>query len=161
MLARWLSFLETYDFEIKHRKGSLHGNADGLSRRPSRRCKRLDCSQCYDTLQNDKDNNTEESDRQTSAYSMTTKTISAVTNKQNQEHVSDLKLLSSNWLGNDLDIEILQSEDKAIKTIRDLILTSGERPTIVTPDKELNILMKKWSVLEIKNNVLYQKMGKR
>lgn len=38
MLARWLSFLETYDFEIKYRKGSLHGNAAGLSRRPSRRC---------------------------------------------------------------------------------------------------------------------------
>lgn len=63
MLARWLSFLETYDFEIKHMKGSLQGNADGLSRRPSRRCKRLDCSQCYDMLQNDKDNSTEESDR--------------------------------------------------------------------------------------------------
>lgn len=94
MLARWLSFLETYDFEIKHRKGSLHGNADELSRRPSRRCKRLDCSQCYDTLQNDKDNNTEESDRQTSACSMTSETVSAVTNKQNRENESDLKLLS-------------------------------------------------------------------
>lgn len=134
MLARWLSFLETYDFEIKHRKGSLHGNADGLSRRPSRRCKRLDCSQCYDNiLQNDKDNSTEESDRQTSAYS---ETVSAVTNKQSQENKSDLNLFSSNWLGSDVDIKILQSEDKAIKTIRDLMLISGERPTIVTSDKE-------------------------
>lgn len=88
---------------------------------------------------------------------MTTKTIYAVTNKQNQENESDLKLLSSNWLGNDVDIEILQSEDKAIKTIRDLMLTSGERPTIVNPDKELDILMKQWSVLEIKNKVLYRK----
>lgn len=134
MLARRLSFLETYDFEIKHRKGSLHGNADGLSSRPSRRCKRLDSSQCYDTLQNDKDNNTEDSDRQT--YSMTSEPVSAVTNKQSRENESDLKVLSSNWLGNDVDIEILQSEDKAIKTIRDLMLTSGERPTIVTLDKE-------------------------
>lgn len=157
MLARWLSFLETYDFEIKHWKGSLHGNADGLSRRPSHRCKRLDCSQCYYTLQNDKDNTTEESDRQTSAYSMTSETVSAVTNKQNQENESDLKLLCSNWLGNDVDIEILQSEDKAIKTVRDLMLTSGERHTIVTPDKELDILTKQWSVLEIKNSVLYRK----
>lgn len=105
MLARWLSFLETYDFEIKHRKGSLHGNADGLSRHPSRRCKMLDCSQCYDNiLQNDKDNSTEESDRQTSAYS---KTVSAVTNKQSQENKSQLNLFSSNWLGSDVDIKIL------------------------------------------------------
>ena len=155
MLARWLSFLETYDFEIKHRKGSLHVNADGLSRRPLRRCKRLDCSQCYDNiLQNDNDNSTEESDRQTSAYG---ETVAAVTNKQSQENESDLNLFSSNWLGSDVDIKISQSEDKAIKTIRDLMLISGERPTIVTSDKELDILMKQWSVLEIKNNVLYRK----
>lgn len=37
------------------------------------------------------------------------------------------------------------------------MLTSGERPTIVTPDKELDILMKQWSVLEIKNSVHYRK----
>lgn len=134
MLARWLSFLETYDFEIKHRKGSLHGNADGLSRRPSRRCKRLD--------------------RQTSDYS---ETVSAVTNKQNQENESDLNLLSSNWLGSDVDMKILQPEDKTLKTIRDLMLISGERPSILTSDKELDILTKQWSVLEIKNKVLYRK----
>lgn len=33
-IARWIQKLEEYDFEIKHRKGSLHGNADALSRRP-------------------------------------------------------------------------------------------------------------------------------
>ena len=33
MLARWISELNTYDFEVVHRKGSNHGNADGLSRR--------------------------------------------------------------------------------------------------------------------------------
>jgi len=33
-LARWIEQLQSYDFCIEHRKGSLHGNADGLSRRP-------------------------------------------------------------------------------------------------------------------------------
>lgn len=34
MIARWISRLKTYDFEIKHRRGSAHGNADALSRKP-------------------------------------------------------------------------------------------------------------------------------
>jgi len=32
--ARWLTFIELFDFEIQHRSGARHGNADGLSRRP-------------------------------------------------------------------------------------------------------------------------------
>ena len=37
-VARWLEVLETYDFELIHRPGIKHGNADALSRGP--------CSQC-------------------------------------------------------------------------------------------------------------------
>jgi len=33
-LARWLEQIQQYDFEIVYRKGNLHSNADGLSRRP-------------------------------------------------------------------------------------------------------------------------------
>ena len=33
-LARWLELLGTYDFNIQHRSGICHGNADALSRRP-------------------------------------------------------------------------------------------------------------------------------
>lgn len=46
MIARWIWSLDTYDFDIVNRKGTLHGNADGLSRRPSKKCKRSDCPQC-------------------------------------------------------------------------------------------------------------------
>ena len=46
MLARWLSKLDTYDYEMVHRKGSLHGNADGLSRKPGQKCPRSDCPHC-------------------------------------------------------------------------------------------------------------------
>ena len=31
-LARWLEVLQQYDFDIQHRKGQLHGNADAMSR---------------------------------------------------------------------------------------------------------------------------------
>ena len=33
-MARWLQVLDTYDFEIEHRAGKRHGNADAMSRRP-------------------------------------------------------------------------------------------------------------------------------
>ena len=42
-LARWLEELSQFDMSIIHRKGSLHTNADGLSRRPDV----LDYCDCY------------------------------------------------------------------------------------------------------------------
>ncbi|GFV41340.1 retrovirus-related Pol polyprotein from transposon 297 [Trichonephila clavipes] len=33
-IARWIQRLQEYDVEIRHRKGSAHGNADAFSRRP-------------------------------------------------------------------------------------------------------------------------------
>ena len=34
--ARWLTFIEQFDYEIEHRPGAKHGNADGLSRQVTR-----------------------------------------------------------------------------------------------------------------------------
>jgi len=34
-LARWLTFIEQFDYEVQHKEGKKHGNADGLSRRPA------------------------------------------------------------------------------------------------------------------------------
>src|SRR5580693_4621484 len=36
--ARWLEMMEEFQFEIQHRPGRAHGNADALSRRPCRQC---------------------------------------------------------------------------------------------------------------------------
>ena len=35
-IARWLERLQQYDFEIQHRAGTKHGNADALSRQTLR-----------------------------------------------------------------------------------------------------------------------------
>ena len=43
--ARWLQKLQEYDFEVVHRPGRQHGNADALSRLP-RPCLAMDCSHC-------------------------------------------------------------------------------------------------------------------
>lgn len=40
-VARWIETLMTYDYEIQHRPGRQHGNADSLSRRPC-----VECSHC-------------------------------------------------------------------------------------------------------------------
>ncbi|CAI5646298.1 unnamed protein product [Oreochromis niloticus] len=42
-VARWLEVLQGYDFEIQHRAGRQHGNADALSRRP---CMAVECRYC-------------------------------------------------------------------------------------------------------------------
>jgi len=42
-LAPWLEQIQQYHFEIVHRKGNLHSNTDGLSRRP---CAENNCSYC-------------------------------------------------------------------------------------------------------------------
>ncbi len=49
VLARWLTTLGNYRFDLVHRKGNLHMNADALSRIPGRTyrtCKREDCPDC-------------------------------------------------------------------------------------------------------------------
>ncbi|KAK2899431.1 hypothetical protein Q8A73_012560 [Channa argus] len=42
-VARWLEILQEYDFDIQHRPGRQHGNADALSRRP---CLLDECCYC-------------------------------------------------------------------------------------------------------------------
>ena len=41
-MARWLEILSPFSYQLEHRAGKLHDNADGLSRRTP--C--LDCTQC-------------------------------------------------------------------------------------------------------------------
>ena len=47
MIARWISIVDLYDFDIEHRRGVLHQNADGLSRIPvKRKCSNDKCPDC-------------------------------------------------------------------------------------------------------------------
>ena len=41
-IAHWLEMLGSYEFDIQHRAGKLHSNADVLSRLPCRQCGRID-----------------------------------------------------------------------------------------------------------------------
>ena len=48
-VARWLETLSSFTFTIEHRSGRLHGNADGLSRIPSKQCGMDDKNQDIET----------------------------------------------------------------------------------------------------------------
>ena len=37
-VARWIEMLQEYDFEVLHRPGQIHSNADALSRKPCKQC---------------------------------------------------------------------------------------------------------------------------
>ena len=45
IMVRWLHTLQQFQFTIVHRAGSVHENADGLSRAPTDPCRRVDCPQ--------------------------------------------------------------------------------------------------------------------
>ena len=51
MLARWLAKLQQFNFDIIHRPGAQHGNADDLSRCPQ--CERGSCAPNTNTLHTD------------------------------------------------------------------------------------------------------------
>ena len=42
-MARWLQVLDTYTFDIEHRAGRKHNNADAMSRGPCKQCGDEDC----------------------------------------------------------------------------------------------------------------------
>ena len=46
--ARWLEQLEEYTFEVQHRPGARHGNADAMSRRPC--LNKPSCTACHDVV---------------------------------------------------------------------------------------------------------------
>lgn len=52
MVAPWIYVIDTYNYKIEHRRGSLHKNADALSRVPigHMKCKGTDCPDCAGTM---------------------------------------------------------------------------------------------------------------
>ena len=53
ILARWLSIIGPFDFEMQYRPGRQHSNVDPLSRIPARKCTYPDCSECKVTVRDD------------------------------------------------------------------------------------------------------------
>ena len=52
MQARWITALTTFDYEVQHRPGAKHANADGISHRT---CACPDCPDCVSESEDDSD----------------------------------------------------------------------------------------------------------
>ncbi len=50
MVARWITWLQPFDFKILHRPGKHHSHADGLSHHASRPCKHDTYPECAPLL---------------------------------------------------------------------------------------------------------------
>ena len=143
MLARWLSVLDTFDYEIQFRKGSCHVNADTLSRIPAKRrgkCKFEECSDCR-------------SKDEGAVY---------VCPLASSRETGD----NSNWLDSwGLDqIRAWQEDDPDISKIAELKQNSNEKPKfseLNACSSDVKTLYKMWDVLVLKDNgVLYRECEK-
>ena len=138
-IARWLEVLSTYDFEIKHRAGKQHGNADGLSRRP--------CSECnYCSRQESKDSPLLGSEQSVSA-------LRAVSNVPD----NDAELLT--WFQSKSLSEISESQNKdyVLSDIINLKETFPSRPkweNISNKCPEIKAYWSLWEMLVLRNKIL-------
>ena len=138
-IARWMETLAMYDFEIRHRPGKMHGNADALSRRPCRQCG-MDDTQIMQQV--------------------TVLTRSQDTQDTEQEYKSDenpeIQWISS--IGN----EALSQEQMQDKVIGQILKwkTENRRPNwgeISGQSAAIKAYWSMWNQLEIKNDVLYKR----
>ena len=170
MLARWLSILETYDFNIVHRPGRLHENADSLSRRPASYCKRQDCPDCHfeelnykETRSVNKDSVTESETCRVVPGRTLDKSVCCVVG----ENVQDISLDSphdeqANWLHTWSHDELrnMQQSDSAIKKmikLKETFITKPPRHVVLDASQELKTLWGLWESLTVLDNILYFK----
>ena len=144
ILARWLSILGAYDYDIIFRQGYLHTNADSLSRKrncPFPEC--LDCSQGNQSTQND--------GLQQSAQ------VDAI------ENVPEIQELIPNWLNvwTKDDLVQFQQQDVCIGEILRLKQSFENKPLkteIQQVHRDVITLWHQWELLVVCEGLLYRKI---
>jgi len=151
--ARWLNFIEQFTpFDISHRSGSRHVNADALSRRPYP-CKQCDhCDQaptlCAVTRQ-------EQSEQTIDASEMTVK----VTNDQKTDtgEATAPKVTEANEMAAEMTDK--QKTDPEIGAVIQLRLQQEERPPIteiMTESEAAKALWSQWELLQVRDGHVYR-----
>ena len=170
MVARWISVLNTYDFDIEYREGSKHGNADGLSRLTPRRCKRLDCPDCYETHTKNRCTTQKViSDSNIEFVQVNTAPVSVPKSKTPQKSPKKVMVTQvstnsqeSSWVDrwSEENLKKWQGDDPAIRKIIDWICVRPVRPSwdeVQSDSRDLKNLWLQWKVLEVRNGILYRK----
>lgn len=144
-LARWLEALQDYNFQIVHRAGRLHGNADALSRRPC--AIGTDCKQCQ---------------RVEGGGSMDPQTVALQVVSNNPQHPRCFRVTEGSMDG----VEVMGAEQLREEQDRDSVLArvrqwveAGQRPTwevIAALDPETKALYSQWSTICCHSGLLYR-----
>ena len=141
-LARWLTFIEEFDYEVQHREGRKHGNADGLSRRPD---PTGDDGHIAGSSEELIDGDVTVLVRETALPTVET------TDTPDIDHEA-----SSAWT----DLAEWQKEDPEIGPIVRLRINTVEKPSFSTVQAESEFtkrLWNRWDQLEVHNGLLYRR----
>jgi len=165
LLARWLVRLGQYDFEIVHREGAKHLNADGLSR-----CKQCFFPSCPDEPKRERVDPVEQMAAMDSSTECEQKIVVDQLTETRKEHPcvalsrfesrSDLDgCLRKHMLHFDGEqMREMQRQDSEIGPVISLMLASSERPTleqICTLSADSKEMIGRWSKLTLVEGTLY------
>jgi hypothetical protein len=165
MIARWISIVDMYDFEIEHRRGSLHQNADGLSRiLIKRKCSNDSCPDYNlpnadlgsEKLNPEVKANIEEFPEKESLHSdLGIFPIEAV-------YTSEI----SNWVDNWGPDQLRQWQDEdnntgKFKTFKTTLESRPNRQTCSTFSHDVRFFCQMWEEFEIKNDGILCKMSEK
>ena len=128
-VARWLERLQEYDYEVQHRPGKQHSNADSLSRRPRRN--HGECPSCVPPAKSE---------------------VATVTSKLPCGHEDNEKDLWSSE-----NVARAQSEDPDIGPVVDRLLLEWKKPTdeeLRPLSRETREIWAQWELLELQEGVL-------
>ena len=157
MVLRWIAYLDTFNIKWEHRKGLLHGNADGLSRQPppKRKCKYKECPDC----------GISEEEFPCECFVLRSEPLGCFQTKDGKATKKSLQDRAAecfdNWLGqwSKEDMRTWQHEDVVLEQVIKWKEESGERPRfkdITDSDQDVKTLWMMWSELHVTDGVLYR-----
>ena len=146
--GRWLEIMEEYDFEVEHRPGVRHGNADAISRRPCRVkscvCRQSEEMEIKHTLASESATNV--------AHAVFNCAVSA------SEATDQNDLLLKEWSMDGL--RAAQESDTDISYIMNLIKENIEKPpwdAVALQSRDVRTLWNMWSRLRIWHGILQRR----
>ncbi|PIK35807.1 Retrovirus-related Pol polyprotein from transposon [Apostichopus japonicus] len=169
-VARWLEVLNTYDYEIQHRAGRLHGNADAISRRPCSDCNHCDKLEEKLTTTNNTDGASCSLIKvrviggtdSTSEKSDVTKPPEGISEHDLLKDDGSAEEKEQHWFGclTKDEIRSKQKEDKDLGIVLGWKENGNDRPhweQVAGNNNAVRNYWNQWQQLEVKNGILYRK----
>ncbi|KAK3093372.1 hypothetical protein FSP39_014695 [Pinctada imbricata] len=153
--ARWLEILSAYNFEVQHRPGEKHGNADGMSR-----CKDIANCECeeYDNMENLKCGPCRKCLKRMQGMNVNL-TRAVKTRGMEEKDKNDPPLRTEQLHYTNDNIKAEQLKDKDIGIVYDWV-KDGERPNISEITLQSQAFRHYWHIfrlLEISNGILVKR----